>query len=56
MYWRGMQDTAAKILSARYVAPVFTPRDDERNVNYAIIPQYVNYLISSGVQGLFTLF
>ena len=46
-----MQDTRDKILSARYVAPVFTPRDKDRNVNYAIIPKYVDYLISAGVQG-----
>ncbi|KAL5247722.1 hypothetical protein ACHWQZ_G019566 [Mnemiopsis leidyi] len=47
-----MEDTRNKILLARYVAPVFTPRDETRNVNYSIIPKYVNYLISTGVQGI----
>ena len=46
-----MLDTRDKILSARYVAPVFTPRDEQGNVNYSIIPSYINHLINSGVNG-----
>ena len=42
------------IMFAQYVAPVFTPRDAKGNLNYPvqdIIPLYVEYLISAGVQG-----
>jgi len=47
-----MLDTRDNILSARYVAPVFTPRDEQGNVNYSIIPSYINHLINSGVNGI----
>lgn len=40
------------ILSAHYVAPVFTPRNSHRDVNYSLIPQYVEFLLQSGVDGV----
>ena len=40
----------------QYVAPVLTPRTNTGEINFDVIPHYIDHLISTGVQGKFSTF
>ena len=40
----------------QYVAPVLTPRTNTGEINFDVIPHYIDHLISTGVQGKFSIF